>query len=164
MAKRGNGIGKKSQPNVVVVLADDLGLADIGYNAALATRGAVSTPVLDHLSEMGTIFTRFYTNAAGTPARASLMTGRFAPRTNMKSPVGVSDRATALNEEEELLPEKMKDLGYMTHMVGKWHLGFFERRFAPVARGFDTFCGQHGGATDYFYHHCMESLTVGILI
>lgn len=145
---------------MVFVLADDLGLADIGYNAALATRGAVSTPVLDELSEMGTIFTRFYVNPVCTPTRAALMTGRFASRANIKSPIGLSDRAIGLNKNEELLPEKMKDFGYMTHMVGKWHLGYFERKFVPVARGFDTFCGNLDGTTDFFYHNSKSSLAV----
>lgn len=70
----------------------------------------------------------------------------------MKNP-SFSARAEALNEEEELLPEVLKNLGYQTHMVGKWHLGHFERRFHPVGRGFDSFCGNLAGSLDYFYHH-----------
>lgn len=143
-----------SQPNVVFVFADDLGLADVGYNAALATKGSISTPVLDSLATDGTILTKFYAHAVCTPARVALMTGRFAPRTNMKSPIGLGNEARALNEEEELLPEKMKELGYMAHMVGKWHLGSYERKFTPVGRGFDTYCGNLGGGTDFFYHNC----------
>lgn len=63
-------------PNIVLVFADDLGMADIGYNSGIATLGAVSTPFLDDLASAGTILGRFYANHACTPARASLMTGR----------------------------------------------------------------------------------------
>lgn len=70
----------------------------------------------------------------------------------MKSPA-FRDLAKALNEEEELLPEVLKNIGYQTHMVGKWHLGQYERKFHPVGRGFDSFCGNLGGSIDYFYHN-----------
>lgn len=142
------------QPNIVVVMADDLGVADVGYNADISTRGAVSTPVLDGLAKHGTKLTRFYTNALCTPSRASFITGRFASRTNMKSPVHLLDSAQALNDQEETLPEKLKELGYQTHMVGKWHLGNHERKYTPIGRGFDSFCGNLGGAADYFYRNC----------
>lgn len=71
----------------------------------------------------------------------------------MKNPE-FREYALALNEEEELLPEVLQSLGYQTHMVGKWHLGHYERKFHPVGRGFDSFCGNLGGNLDYFYHNC----------
>lgn len=64
------------------------------------------------------------------------------------------DIARSLNEEEQLLPEVLKDMGYQTHMVGKWHLGQHERKFTPLGRGFDTYCGNLGGAADNFHHNC----------
>lgn len=64
------------------------------------------------------------------------------------------DIARSLNEEEQLLPEILKDMGYQTHMVGKWHLGQHERKFTPLGRGFDTYCGNLGGAADHFHHNC----------
>lgn len=76
------------QPNLVVILADDLGIGDVGYNSALALGGAVRTPVLDDIAAQGTKLTRFYSNALCTPSRVSLLTGRFASRTNMKNPDG----------------------------------------------------------------------------
>lgn len=69
----------------------------------------------------------------------------------MKNPF-YAGTAKDLNEDEELLPEVLKNLGYQTHMVGKWNLGHSERRFHPVGRGFDSFCGNLGGSMDYFYH------------
>lgn len=71
----------------------------------------------------------------------------------MKSPLGLLGFARALNEDEELLPEILKDEGYQTHMVGKWHLGSHERKYSPLARGFDSHCGSLGGSIDYFYHN-----------
>ena len=71
----------------------------------------------------------------------------------MKNPEFAAN-AQYLNEEEEILPEVLKNLGYQTHMVGKWHLGHSERRFHPVGRGFDSFCGNLAGWVDYFYHNC----------
>lgn len=78
---------------------------------------------------------------------------RFPSRTNMKNPE-YREFSLALNEDEELLPEVLGNLGYQTHMVGKWHLGHYMRKFHPVGRGFESFCGNLGGNLDYFYHNC----------
>ncbi|CAM9685177.1 unnamed protein product, partial [Sphacelaria rigidula] len=143
-------------PNVVLVFADDLGIGDVGYNRLFAVGGAVHTPVLDQIAAQGTKLTRFYTNALCTPSRASLLTGRFASRTNMKNPDGEarSNKESRVLERSQLLPEVLKDMGYQTHMVGKWHLGQHERKFTPLGRGFDTYCGNLGGAADNFHHNC----------
>lgn len=145
-----------TSPNIILVFVDDMGLADIGYNADLATRGTMPTAVLDSVAAEGTIFTRFYSTNLCTPSRAALMTGRYPSRTNMKSPAVFTDTAIALGEDEQLLPEILKDLGYQTHMVGKWNLGQYKREFTPVGRGFDSYCGNFGAQMDFFYHEDRE--------
>lgn len=94
------------RPNVVLVLADDVGIGDVGYNGLFAGGGAVHTPVLDELAAQGTKLTRFYTNALCTPSRASLLTGRFASRTNMKNPDGEtrSNKESCVSERSLSLP------------------------------------------------------------
>jgi arylsulfatase len=123
-------------PNIVVILTDDQGYADVG---CFGGRG-IRTPNLDRMAREGMRFTDFYVaQAVCTASRAALMTGCYPNRVglqgalNHQSPIGI-------HEDELLLPQLCKSRGYATGMFGKWHLGCHPK-FMPPRHGFDEFCG-----------------------
>jgi len=153
-------------PNLVVILADDLGYGDV---ASYGTR-AIRTPNIDRLAAEGVRFTQFYASASVcSPSRAGLLTGRYPVRTGISyvifaSDVSLEHRANlaltrlgtrigtsrfhdsyvdGLPDSEITLPEALKVAGYATGMVGKWHLGDFSHdpRYLPIRHGFDFFEG-----------------------
>lgn len=124
------------RPNVVVLLADDLGFRDIGCYG-----GPVKTPVLDALAERGTRFTDFYSGCAVcSPSRATLLTGRHHIRTGVYSWIDDNSQRSHLLEREVTLAERLKENGYATAHIGKWHLGLPTDKFkkpTPADHGFD---------------------------
>lgn len=124
------------RPNVVLIVADDMGYADMGTQGA---RG-FQTPHLDRLAAEGTRFTNYYVaQAVCTASRAALFTGCYPNRLNMHGAYNHTSR-DGLADEEWLLPEMFKDLGYATAGMGKWHLGT-RQRFHPLRHGFDEWLG-----------------------
>jgi arylsulfatase A-like enzyme len=137
--------GQDKKPNIVVILADDLGNADLGY------RGSdIRTPNIDKLAEGGVRAESFYGMPVCTPSRAELMTGRYAMRYGLQTLVIFPSHAYGLPTDERTLPQALKEAGYQTAMVGKWHLGHADRKFWPQNRGFDHFYGNLVGEVDYF--------------
>ena len=134
------------KPNVVILLADDLGWNDVGYH-----NSAVHTPNIDKLAKQGIELNRFYVNPTCSPTRASLMTGLFATTHGVNVPIQWHTE-TGLPEEYKILPQYFKDAGYSTHLVGKWHLGHYTEAYLPTHRGFDSFYGFLGGAIGYYDH------------
>jgi len=123
-------------PNVVILLADDLGFADLGF------RGSdIETPHIDRLAREGLTLNRFYSMPICTPTRSALMTARDPMK--LGSICGVSP-------DEHFMPESFKAAGYQTAMVGKWHLGHTIEPLVPNARGFDHFVGHLNTQIDYF--------------
>lgn len=133
------------QPNIVVILADDLGNADLGYRG-----GEVRTPNLDALAKGGVRLEAFYGQPVCTPARAALMTGRYPMRHGLQTLVIFPGHSYGLPTDERTLPQALKEAGYDTAMVGKWHLGHADRKYWPQNRGFDYFYGNVVGEVDYF--------------
>ena len=130
------GAVSAATPNVILIVADDMGYADMG------TQGAVGfkTPHLDQLAAEGTRFTDFYVaQAVCTASRTALMTGCYPNRLNMQGAYNHTSR-DGIADEEWLLPEMFKDLGYATAAIGKWHLGT-RAKFNPVRHGFDEWFG-----------------------
>jgi len=136
------------QPNIVHIVADDLGWKDVGFNGATDIR----TPNLDALAAGGVKFTQFYTQSMCTPTRAALMTGRYPFRYGLQTIVIPGPANYGLDTTEYLLPECLRDAGYATAIIGKWHLGHADRKFWPRQRGFDYHYGALIGEVDYFTH------------
>ncbi len=136
-----------AKPNIVYVLADDLGWKDVGF------RGSdIRTPNLDELARGGAVFEQFYSQPFCTPARAALMTGRYPHRYGLQTAVIPSAGKYGLATDEWLLPQALKDAGYRTAIVGKWHLGHADPKYWPRQRGFDYQYGPLLGEIDYYTH------------
>jgi len=135
------------QPNIVIILADDMGYDDIGYNS-----NEISTPNLDRISSQGVRFERYYTQPVCTPSRTSIMTGRYPIHTGMQDSVIDKGEPWGVGLNETFLSQRLKQLGYKTHCVGKWHLGYHMKEYTPLYRGFDSFYGYYLSESDYFDH------------
>ena len=134
-----------NQPNIVFIMADDLGNADVGYHG-----GQVKTPNIDKLAAEGVRLESFYGMPVCTPSRAELMTGRYAMRYGLQTLVIFPSHTYGLPTDERTLPQALKEAGYQTYMVGKWHLGHADKKYWPQNRGFDYFYGNIVGEVDYF--------------
>ena len=134
-------------PNVVILLADDLGWADVGY------RGSdIQTPNIDRLAYEGMRLERFYATPFCSPTRAALMTGRDPIKLGVAHAVIMAWDSDGVSPEEHFLPESFKTAGYQTAMIGKWHMGHTIEQHTPNARGFDHFYGHFNTDVDYFSH------------
>jgi arylsulfatase A-like enzyme len=135
----------EQKPNIVFIMADDLGNADLGY------RGSdIRTPNIDKLATGGVRLESFHGMPVCTPSRAALMTGRYPMRYGLQTLVIFPSHTYGLPRDERTLPQALKEAGYQTLMVGKWHLGHADKKFWPQNRGFDTFYGNLVGEVDYF--------------
>jgi arylsulfatase A-like enzyme len=136
------------KPNIILILADDLGRADVGFNGGKE----IKTPNLDKLAAGGARLAQFYVQPVCSPTRAALMTGRYPMRHGLQVGVVRPWAQYGLPLDERTLPQALKEAGYATAISGKWHLGHFERAYLPTARGFDHQYGHYNGAIDYFKH------------
>jgi arylsulfatase A-like enzyme len=140
-----------NRPNVVLIITDDLGWADLGSYGATDVR----TPHIDKLARDGVRFTDFYANAVlCTPTRAGLITGRYQQRYGIEAALpseGASGGENGLVATGVSLPQLLKSNGYATGLVGKWHLGY-KAQHSPGAHGFDYFFGLKSGYHDYYTH------------
>lgn len=123
------------KPNFIVILADDLGYGDLGCYGA----EDVATPQIDKMAREGVKFTSFYVSPVCSPTRASFMTGCIAQRVGIGG-VLFPRNNHGLNPDERTLPELLKEQGYATAIIGKWHLGY-QDMFQPLNHGFDSWCG-----------------------
>ncbi|MDE2691324.1 MAG: sulfatase-like hydrolase/transferase [Acidobacteriota bacterium] len=140
------GTERPERPNVVLIVADDLGYGDLGSYGSQANR----TPRLDRLAAGGVRFTDAYAAAAVcSPSRAGLITGRYPHRHGYEFNLVGRDAGFGLAAEERTLGDLMRGAGYATGYVGKWHLGRSPDRH-PLSRGFDEFMGVLGGDSGYF--------------
>lgn len=140
--------GNKRRLNVVYIMADDLGWADVGYHHLSSIR----TPNIDRLVGEGVELDRFYGCPVCSPSRACVLTGRSPMRYGMIYDVVRPWHTYGIPQNERLLSEAFGDAGYQTWMVGKWHLGQWNARMVPNSRGFDHFYGFLTGEIDYFTH------------
>jgi arylsulfatase A-like enzyme len=145
------------RPNIIFIVADDLGFADLGcYGGREAQFGPVS-PVLDRLAANGVKFTDGYSNSpVCSPTRFALMTARYQYRLRgaAEEPINSKSKGSStlgLPPEHPTLPSLLKQAGYHTALIGKWHLGY-PPAFSPIKSGYDEFFGPMSGGVDYFTH------------
>jgi arylsulfatase A-like enzyme len=146
-----------ARPNIIFIVADDLGFADLGcYGGRDAEFGPVS-PVLDGLAASGIKFTQGYANSpVCSPTRFALMTGRYQYRLRgaAEEPINSKSRGSTtlgLPPEHPTLPSLLRASGYRTALIGKWHLGY-PPSFGPLRSGYEEFFGPMAGGVDYFTH------------
>jgi len=135
------------KPNILYIVADDLGWKDVGFHGS-----DIRTPTLDALAAEGAKLDQFYAQPMCTPTRASIMTGRYPMRYGLQTAVIPQGHTYGLATDEWLLPQALKDVGYETAIVGKWHLGHADQKYWPRQRGFDHAYGPLIGEIDYFTH------------
>ncbi|HEX4986001.1 MAG TPA: arylsulfatase [Burkholderiales bacterium] len=138
-----DGVRAEAPPNIVYLLADDLGWKDVGFHG-----GAIRTPHLDALAAAGARLERFYSEPYSTAARAALLTGRYPMRYGLQSLSILPWSQYGLPTSEHLLSEALKAAGYRTAMLGKWQLGHYRQEYLPTQRGFDSFYGSLNGDLD----------------
>ena len=128
---------KKSKPNVIIIYTDDLGYGDLSSYG----NPTIKTPMLDKMAYEGMKFSQFYVAApVCTPSRAALLTGSYPKRVGLHKHVLFPDSTTGLNPKEETIADLLKENGYTTACIGKWHLGH-QSKFSPLNQGFDSFYG-----------------------
>jgi arylsulfatase A-like enzyme len=153
------------KPNIVIIMADDMGFSDIGCFGS-----EITTPNLDKLAENGVRYSQFYNTARCCPTRASLLTGLYQHQTgigmmaesgrNDSNDFGVPGYRGFLNHHCVTIAEVLKSAGYHTYMTGKWHVGMNGEEKWPLQRGFDRYYGILGGGCSYLKPKGLRGLTL----
>lgn len=141
------------RPNILYIMADDLGWKDVGFHGS-----DIKTPNLDRLAQTGVRLEQYYAHPWCTPSRAALLTGRYPFRYGLQTIAIPSAGTYGLATDEWLLPQALKEAGYKTALVGKWHLGHADRKYWPLQRGFDYQYGPILGEIDYFTHSAHDTV------
>ena len=140
--------GAAEKPHIVILVADDLGWADVSFHDE-----QIKTPNLDRLVSEGAELSRYYVCPVCSPTRAGLMTGRYPIRYGLMRAVLPPWRRGGLDLAEVTMPEVLARAGYKHRGIfGKWHLGHSDIQYHPLRRGFTEFVGHYNGAIDYFTH------------
>ncbi|XP_075971687.1 arylsulfatase J-like isoform X2 [Anticarsia gemmatalis] len=141
--------------NIVFIFADDMGWNDVSFHGS----DQILTPNIDLLALSGVGFGRYYSHPICTPSRSAFLTGKYAYHLGMQGyPLSLSEDR-ALPVDEKLLPEYLKEAGYATHLVGKWHVGSSRNEHLPTSRGFDSHFGHRGGYMDYYEYTVEETFS-----
>ena len=137
----------ETKPNILHIVADDLGWKDVGFHGS-----DIKTPNIDKLAATGVRLEQLYTQPFCTPTRAAIMTGRYPFRYGLQTAVIPSSHLYGLATDEWLMPQALKEAGYTTAIIGKWHLGHADKKYWPRQRGFDYQYGPLIGEIDYYTH------------
>lgn len=144
----GQIIDNSMRPNIIIIVADDLGWNDVGFHGS-----EIKTPNIDKLASEGIILNRFYSAPVSSPTRAGLLTGKYPDRFNLRNYVFSPRQKGGIAPEEVFIPEMLETAGYKERAAfGKWHLGHSNYKFHPNNQGFTSFYGHYNGAIDYFTH------------
>lgn len=145
-----NCTAEKYSPNIVLIMADDLGYADIGCFGS----DYIKTPVLDRMASEGMRFLDYHSNGAVcTPTRAALLTGNYQQRAGLEGVIyaALDKRSSGISKTEKTMSEYFRSAGYATGIFGKWHLGY-QSEYNPTFHGFDEFHGYLSGNVDFISH------------
>jgi arylsulfatase A-like enzyme len=146
----------RERPNILWIMADDMGYADLSFTG----QRAFTTPNIDRIAREGLFLHQSYANSAVCSAtRTGLITGRYQGRlrVGLEEPIGSASDTIGLDPSHPTLPSLLRDHGYRTSLVGKWHLGF-SSRFGPLHSGYQSFYGVPFGAADYFRHRASDPI------
>lgn len=150
LVNKGIAQNNSNRPNIILIMADDLGYGDLsGYGSDY-----INTPVLDKMAAEGMKFIDYHSNGAVcTPTRAALMTGNYQQKSGLEGVIYVQEkkRIYGISPTQITMAEIFKDAGYKTGMFGKWHLGY-QPEYNPTKHGFDEFYGYISGNVDYISH------------
>jgi len=135
-----------SRPHLVFMVLDDIGWSDVGYHGS-----DFPTPHIDELATTGVRLEKYYVQQVCSPTRSALMTGRYPFRTGLQHCTTLAPGSEArIPADVPTLAEALKDVGYSTAMIGKWHLGYASWDYTPTGRGFHSHAGYFQGEVDYF--------------
>ncbi|XP_076324058.1 arylsulfatase B-like isoform X2 [Tachypleus tridentatus] len=137
-----------SRPHIILIIVDDLGWNDISLHGS----PQVPTPNIDALAADGIVLNNYYVSPLCSPSRGALMTGMYPIHTGLQHYVIVAGEPWGLPLHFTTMPQHFQCLGYTTHAIGKWHLGFFRKEYTPTFRGFDSHFGYWTGCEDYYDH------------
>jgi arylsulfatase A-like enzyme len=141
-------MSRRTRPNIVVVITDDHGYGDLGCFGS----NDLKTPHLDRLAAAGAVLTECYSNSpVCSPSRAAILRGQHPARTGVDDVLGGPRTEEGLTGSHPTIASELKDLGYRTSMIGKWHLGVAPGS-RPSDHGFDEWFGTLSGGIDYFSH------------
>ena len=151
-------LATETRPNIVFILADDLGFRDVGFHGSTA----IQTPTLDRLAYNGVRLENYYVQPACTPTRSQLLSGRYQIHTGLQHRFLQPCQPNSLPEEMPTLANMLHDAGYATYMVGKWHIGYYKEQLVPTRRGFDSFFGFFNKGGDYYSHLLCENVEIAL--
>jgi arylsulfatase B len=147
-ASRSDDAPAQRRPNILIIVADDLGYQDVGFNGA-----ATPTPNIDRIARSGMVLDHFYASALCSPSRAGLLTGRYPHRYGIMGDTITPGSDFGLDPQEQTIAQLLGNAGYSRRaFLGKWHLGHRAPAFHPMRFGFTSFYGHYNGAIDYFTH------------
>ncbi|XP_054266980.1 arylsulfatase B-like [Macrosteles quadrilineatus] len=144
-----------TRPHIIIFMADDMGWNDVSFHGS----DQILTPNIDRLAYDGVILHHHYAQPLCTPSRAAFLTGRYPLHTGMQHGVILEPEPWGLPLDYKLLPQHLNTLGYTSHAVGKWHLGYFQKQYTPTYRGFSSHYGFYNGYQDYYKHTVQASFT-----
>jgi len=151
-------LATETRPNIVLILADDYGFRDVGYQGSTI----IKTPTLDRLAYNGVRLDNYYVQPTCAPTRSQLLSGRYQIYTGLQHCILSPCQPNSLPEEMPTLANMLHDAGYATHMVGKWHIGYYKEQLIPTRRGFDSFFGFLNGEEDHYSHALCENVTIAL--
>ncbi|XP_075162695.1 arylsulfatase J-like [Haematobia irritans] len=148
---------KLNQPNIIIILADDMGSDDVSFRG----QREFLTPNIDALAYHGKILNRFYTHSMCSPSRSTLLTGMYPIHIGSQHFVLYNDEPWGLLENHLTMSTIFQAHGYSTNLIGKWHLGMGRKEFTPTYNGFDYHYGFWGGFIDYYLKRSQSNTSIG---